>query len=164
MGYIGSYVWVIRQKLGSRLLLVPGAQVMVLNERGECLFQRRRDTGAWEFPAGACEEGSTFAGTAIEELKEETGLSVQPEDLIPFGSLSDPAVHIVRYPNGDLTHCFAMCFATHRWTGEVRPEEEEVVEAAFFPRDRPPQPLHPPTRVVLDMYREFVATGRFQAR
>ncbi|MFI6587399.1 NUDIX domain-containing protein [Embleya sp. NPDC050493] len=163
MGYIGSYIWVIRQKLGSRLLLIPGAQVMLVNEQGECLFQRRRDTGVWEFPGGSCEEGSSFTNTAIEELEEETGLSVRPEDLIPFGSLSDPAVHVVKYPNGDLIHCFALCFAAHRWTGDMAPEEAEVVEAAFFPRDRPPQPLHPPTRAVLDMYHAYLATGRFQA-
>ncbi len=34
VGYIGSYIRVIRQKLGSRLLLITGAQVMLVNEQG----------------------------------------------------------------------------------------------------------------------------------
>ncbi|MFJ8746039.1 NUDIX domain-containing protein [Embleya sp. NPDC127516] len=138
--------------------------MLLFDEHGGCLFQRRSDTGLWEFPAGACEPGSTFAGTAVEELREETGLHVAEGDLVPFGALSDPEVHVIRYPNGDLTHCFALCFAAYRWTGTVTVEADEVLEARFFDLDHAPQPLHPPTSAVLDMYRQFLATGRFQAR
>lgn len=164
MGYVGSYIWSLRQKVGGRLLLIPGAQVLVIDADGRGLFQRRVDNGKWELPAGSCEEGSTFTATAIEELAEETGLHVETDDLVPFASLSDPAVHTVEYPNGDRVHAFAMCFVTHRWTGTPTPEPGEVAELGFFALDDPPRPLHTPTPVVLDLYRDWAADGRFRAR
>ncbi|MGW1372944.1 NUDIX domain-containing protein [Streptomyces sp. NPDC002446] len=164
MSYVGSYLWSLRQKVGTRRLLVPGAQVLLLDDAGRGLFQQRVDNGVWELPAGACEEGSDFAGTAVRELAEETGLRVERADLEPFGSLSDPQVHTLTYPNGDVTHCFALCFAARRWSGGLAPGRDEVVRARFCALTDPPGPLHPPTAVVLEMFREFSSTGRFQAR
>ncbi|MER7046571.1 NUDIX domain-containing protein [Streptomyces jumonjinensis] len=164
VGYVGSYLWSLRQRVGSRPLLVPGAQILLLDGDGRALFQQRADSGVWELPAGACEEGDDFADTAVRELAEETGLRVDRADLIPFASLSDPGVHTLTYPNGDVTHCFALCFLARTWSGELVPGPDEVLQAEFRDPDDPPAPLHPPTAVVLDMFREFSATGRFQAR
>ncbi|PNE37231.1 NUDIX domain-containing protein [Streptomyces noursei] len=164
MSYVGSYLWELRQKVGSRPLLVPGAQVLLLDAAGRGLFQQRADTGVWELPAGACEEGDDFVGTARRELAEETGLHVERDALEAFGTLSDPAVHTLTYPNGDITHCFALCFVARRWSGELSPGPDEVTRAGFRALGDPPRPLHPPTAVVLEMFREFSSTGRFQAR
>lgn len=164
MGYVGSYIWSLRKQVGSRLLLVPGAQVLLVDGAGHGLFQRRRDNRVWELPAGSCEEDGGFADTAVRELAEETGLRVREADLVPFASLSDPGIHTLAYPNGDRVHCFALCFTARRWSGELRPEAAEVTAAAFFDLKAPPQPLHPPTAVVLRLYEEFISTGRFQAR
>ena len=90
MTYVGSYAWDLRQPLGNRLLL-PGAQVLVIDEAGRILFQRSRDTGRWGLPAGAAEPGASFRTTAARELFEETGLQVDPDALVPFASLSRPA-------------------------------------------------------------------------
>ncbi|MGW1345981.1 hypothetical protein ACWCOV_33360 [Kribbella sp. NPDC002412] len=55
--YEGSYLWHLRQHVGSRLLLMPGAQVLAVDPTDRILFQRSRDTGRWELPAGAAEPG-----------------------------------------------------------------------------------------------------------
>lgn len=164
MSYVGSYIWSLRQKVGSRALLVPGAQVLLLDAAGRGLFQQRADNGVWELPAGACEEGGDFADAAVREVAEETGLRVERGDLVAFASLSDPGVHTLTYPNGDVTHCFALCFVARRWSGVLSPGAEEVRQAGFRPLDAPPRPLHPPTAVVLSLYESFCAEGRFQAR
>ncbi|MGA4844492.1 NUDIX domain-containing protein [Streptomyces sp. G45] len=164
MTYTGSYIWSLRQQVGSRTLLVPGAQVLLLDADGRGLFQQRVDNGVWELPAGACEEGGDFADAAVRELAEETGLRVERDDLEAFASLSDPDVHTLTYPNGDVTHCFALCFVARRWTGELAPGADEVRQAAFAPLDAPPHPLHPPTAVVLALYEKYRTEGRFQAR
>jgi 8-oxo-dGTP pyrophosphatase MutT (NUDIX family) len=164
MAYVGSYTWQLRQRLGSQLLLMPGAQVVVIDPTERTLFQRRKDSGLWELPAGAAEPGSSFRSTAVDELREETGLVVVEEDLVPFGCLSDPETHVITYPNGDRMHCFAMCFEARRWSGNLHPEATEVSEVAFAPPNAPPGRLHPPTRAVLDLHAAYRETGRFQAR
>jgi 8-oxo-dGTP pyrophosphatase MutT (NUDIX family) len=164
VAYIGTYVWSLRQFVGTQLLLVPGAQVLLVNEHGLVYLQRRTDLGLWEIPAGACEVGSSFAGTAIAELREETGLQVGIGDLVAFACLSDAAIHIIEYPNGDRNHCFAMCFAVRTWSGEISIDPEEVAEFGFFALDALPSPMYAPTSVVLDLYSRFEATGRFQVK
>jgi ADP-ribose pyrophosphatase YjhB (NUDIX family) len=164
MSYVGSYVWRLRQRVGAELLLMPGAQVVVVDAEERILFQRRRDSGYWEFPAGAAEPESGFRGTAVRELQEESGLVVREADLAAFASLSDPDVHVITYPNGDRLHCFALCFEARKWTGSLAPNPDEVLEADFFTVANPPEPLQPQTRAVLDLYVAYRSTGVFRTR
>jgi len=164
MPFVGSHLWQIRQLVGGALMLVPGAQVLLLDADNRVLLQQRADDGTWALPAGACEENSTFASTAVTELREETGLVVDEADLVPFGCLSDPGVHIITYPNGDVTHCFAMCFEARAWHGTLRPEPGEVQDLGFFALDALPAPTHPPALAVLDLHAAYRRTGTFQAR
>ncbi|TWD83608.1 ADP-ribose pyrophosphatase YjhB (NUDIX family) [Kribbella amoyensis] len=163
MGYVGSYTWQLRQHVGSELLLMPGAQVLVIDHEDRILFQQRADSGLWEFPAGAAEPGTTFRSTAARELREESGLQVEESDLIPFASLSDPAVHQITYPNGDRMHCFALCFYTRRWTGTLTADPTEVRQATFQNPAEPPEPLQPQTRAVLNLFTAYRRTNTFQA-
>lgn len=39
----------------------------------------------WDIPKGLVEPGESFAQAAVRELKEETGLSVSPTELITLG-------------------------------------------------------------------------------
>jgi ADP-ribose pyrophosphatase YjhB (NUDIX family) len=164
MGYVGSYTWRLRERVGAELLLMPGAQVVVVGEGERILFQRRADSGLWEIPAGAAEPGLSFRGTAARELFEESGLRVREEDLVPFASLSEPEVHEITYPNGDRMHCFALCFEARVWEGELRAEPEEVIEAGFWAVDEPPGELQSQTEVVLGLYQAYRGTGQFQGR
>jgi len=140
----------------------PGAQVLVLDSAGRFLIQRRVDSGLWEIPAGACEPGSSFARTAVAELREETGLNVSKEDLVAFASISEPDVHTLNYPNGDVVHAFALCFCVFKWRGEIACESLEVSEIRFASLGDPPAPLHEPTRRALELFASFVDTGVFQ--
>ncbi|MGW0757235.1 NUDIX domain-containing protein [Streptomyces sp. NPDC002814] len=73
--------------------------------------------GMWDLPVGKSEHGEPITETAVRELYEETGLTVNPESL--------KVAHIihgawgVEAPNGFLT----VVFAAHEWTGE--PENRE---------------------------------------
>lgn len=164
MAYEGSYLWQLRQAVGNRLLLMPGAQVVVVDAQDRVLFQQRKDSGLWELPAGAAEPGMSFRETAAQELLEESGLRVQPDDLIPFGSLSDADTHTITYPNGDRLQCYALLFEARQWTGDLVPEADEVTQVRFFEPGETPQPLQPQTVAVWEMYAAYRATGAFQAR
>ncbi|MFF4988203.1 NUDIX domain-containing protein [Streptosporangium saharense] len=84
-------------------------QVVLLQRGPRAKFAQ----GMWDLPVGKSEPGEPITHTAIRELKEETGLSVQP------GSLR--LAHIihgargVEAPNGFLT----VVFAVHEWSGTL---------------------------------------------
>src|ERR1700741_3237178 len=78
MSFEGSYLWKLRQEVGHDLVLIPGAAVAAQREDGRVLFIRRGDNGVWALPGGAAEEGGSFARTAVDELREETGLLPLP--------------------------------------------------------------------------------------
>jgi 8-oxo-dGTP pyrophosphatase MutT (NUDIX family) len=143
---------------------MPGAMVAVQRDDRRVLLTKRADDGTWCLPAGAAEPGGSFARTAVDELAEETGIRVAADDLIPFGCLSEAEAHTIRYPNGDVTHCFAMCFLARSWEGEPRPDEEESTEARFVDLANPPQPLHPPTAQALELLAAYLRSGTFQVR
>jgi 8-oxo-dGTP pyrophosphatase MutT (NUDIX family) len=164
VGYVGSYLWRLRQAVGSAPVLMPGAMVALLDDEDRVLLTQRADDGTWCLPAGAAEEGGSFAATGIEELREETGLQVEREDLVPFGTLSEADLHTVTYPSGDVTHCFAVLLLARAWTGELRLDPAEVAAARFAERAAPPQPLHAPTAHALALLGDFLVSGRFQLR
>ena len=164
MPYIGSYSWRLRQAVGSELILMPGAMVALLRDDQSVLLTRRTDDGTWCLPGGAAEPGGSFSRTAIDELAEETGLEVGEQDLVPFGSLSEAAAHTIQYPNGDVTHCFALLFMVKSWKGDPIPNPEEVAEISFAALEAPPAPIHEPTAHALDMLGVFLSFGQFQLR
>jgi 8-oxo-dGTP pyrophosphatase MutT (NUDIX family) len=164
MGFIGSYLWHLRRRIGNDLVLMPGASVLVEDERGRVLLVRRGDDGTWCMPGGAAEPSSSFVQTAITELREETGLIARTENLTAYASISDPDVHVLHYPNGDVTHCFALWFHTRRWVGELAADGDESVDLGFFDRDELPADLMAPAVLALELFDRYRTTGLFQAR
>jgi 8-oxo-dGTP pyrophosphatase MutT (NUDIX family) len=162
--YKDSYLWRLRQAVGSDLVLMPGAMVAVQREDQRVLLIRRSDERTWCLPGGAAEPGGSFARTAIDELREETGIEVSERDLTPFGCLSEAEAHTIRYPNGDVTHCFALLFLARAWRGDAVPDGEESTEVGFFELEVPPEPLHPPTGYALDLLGAYLDAGSFQVR
>ena len=164
VAYEGSYLWQLRQRVGNDLVLMPGAMV-ALQRSDQCiLLTKRTDDGTWCLPAGAAEPGGSFAQTAIDELAEEVGIRVSQDDLIPYGCLSEANAHTIEYPNGDVTHCFALLFMAKTWQGDPRPDPAEVIDAAFVDLHAPPEPLHAPTAHALELLDAHLHSGSFQLR
>ena len=134
--------------------------VFLVREDGAVLFTRRADNGRWCLPAGGAEEGSSFAATAITELREETGVVVDPADLEAFACLSEAELHTITYPGGDVTHCFAMLFLARRWTGDPRPDGVETTEMLWADPAAPPSPLEHPLHAL--HLSAPTSTGAFQ--
>lgn len=164
MAFRDSYLWRLRQAVGNGLVLMPGAMVALLEDDRRVLLTKRADDGTWCLPAGAAEPGGSFARTAVDELAEEVGIEVSEAGLTPFGCLSEAELHTIHYPNGDVTHCFALLFLARDWRGEPRPDEEEAAEARFFDLGAPPSPLHAPTAQALELLAAYLRSGVFQAR
>ncbi|MBA3867468.1 MAG: NUDIX domain-containing protein [Solirubrobacterales bacterium] len=165
MSFADSYLGQLRKRIGSELVLMPGAMIALRRPTdGRVLFTRRADDGTWCLPAGAAEPGGSFAGTAIGELMEEAGVSVVEDDLIPFATLSEAELHTIIYPNGDETHCFAVCLLAERWRGEPQPDGEETTRVEFVDPANPPSPIHRPTAHVIELLNAYLRSGQFQLR
>jgi 8-oxo-dGTP diphosphatase len=53
----------------------------IVDEVGHLLAVRRRDNGHWEPPGGILELDETIQAGLVREVREETGLEVEPEAL-----------------------------------------------------------------------------------
>lgn len=88
MSFSDSYLGQLRKRIGSELVLMPGAMNRLRRPaNGRVLFTRRADDGTWCLPAGTAEPGGSFAATAIGELKREVGVTVVESDLVPRGGV-----------------------------------------------------------------------------
>ena len=93
-----TYVSELRDLVGHRPLLLAAAGVVVIDDLGRWLLQRRADDGLWGLVGGALELGESFEDAARRELLEESGLAV--ESLHQLDVYSGPEFRLT-YPNGD---------------------------------------------------------------
>jgi 8-oxo-dGTP pyrophosphatase MutT (NUDIX family) len=157
-----SYLRRLRRVVGPDLLISPAVQLVVVDDDERILYERRGDNGLWGLPSGGAEPGMSFAATAVAELHEEVGLTVDPADLVPFGTLSEAELHMFTYPNGDRLHAYSVMFEIRRWSGDLTPDRAETLDAVFA--SAPPGPLFSPSAAALAVYADYRATGRFQLR
>ena len=86
----------------------PSALAVIFDRRGRVLLQQRSDGGQWGLPGGSVEIGESVTDAAIREVREETGLTVSVRRLV--GVYSEPALQVVRYPDGNVWHYVNVCF------------------------------------------------------
>ena len=109
--------------------LVVAASAVVTNDQGHILLQRRRDNGLWALPGGGMEMTDSLPGTAIREVKEETGLDIEITGLV--GTYTDPR-HVIAYSDGEVRRQFNVCF-TARVLGGTLTISDESTELRFVP-------------------------------
>ncbi|MEF2279834.1 NUDIX domain-containing protein [Deinococcus sp. YIM 134068] len=96
-----SYLSEVRALWGAALLVSVGVSVLIQDEAGRILLQKRGDDGLWGVVGGGLEPGEDFLTAAHRELLEETGLTCPNLALLPLeeGLVSGPEFYH-RYPNG----------------------------------------------------------------
>ena len=112
-----------------------GVGAVVFNDQDELLLICRRDSGHWLYPTGWLDVGLTPAETAVKEVREETGLTVQAEKLL---GVFDGGLR--RYPLP--FHMISVMVYCRLLGGELRPHPVETLGAGFYARNRLPEPLH----------------------
>ena len=142
-----GYILDLRKIVGSRPLIMAGAGVLLINENNEVLLQRRRDNGLWDIPAGSMELGESFEQCARREVSEETGLVCGEMEL--FMTRSGEQTYY-EYPNGDKVYVAGLMFICRDFSGEMKVQEEEVTEQAFFSFDALPEGIPLGKQAILD--------------
>lgn len=118
-----------KKQYGAKNIVVPCALVI---QDGKLLMQKRNDPHRpdyhekWEFPGGGVDFKETILENVVREVKEETGLIVEPIKL-----LQHIAVEWQEYPTFSY-QVYLIPYVCKIVGGELKPRDQEVLEAKWF--------------------------------
>ena len=158
-GFKESHLGKLRQLVGSQLLLVPGARIVIEDPNGNILLQKRSDFGVWGLPGGNAEPGEDLTSVIEREVLEETGLTIS--GALPFGFGSNPNIETLRFPNGDQCQFFTLNFYTSSYSGDLKILDDESLALEWYPKNALPE-LLPNMKASIQAFQEFCLTGTFQ--
>jgi ADP-ribose pyrophosphatase YjhB (NUDIX family) len=130
--------------------LVPGGSAIVTDDdAGRVLLQRRADSGLWALPGGTMDIGETLGQAVVREVREETGLEVEPTRIV--GIYSDPK-HVFAYNDGEVRQEFSICLACRIVGGRLAVSEESSQLGFFAPEEIERLDMHLSIRLRIDHY------------
>ena len=95
--------------------------LIIKNENGDILLQRRQGTKLWPgylaLPAGHIDEGENAYEAAIREAREELGIEIHVEDIID--------TFVVNRKNKSLPPYYDVYFEISKYLGEIKIAEPE---------------------------------------
>ena len=144
-----NYVKELRSIVGNRPLIIPGAAVLIFDDRDRLLLQLRRDNQQWGLIGGTMEIGESLEETAKREALEETGLTLHRLD---WFNLFSGQEHIYQYPNGDVIVNVVAVYLSRQFEGKLKIDRAEGLEIRFFELAQLPTNISPPDKPVIDSY------------
>jgi len=119
-----------------RFKLVADVHLVLVSGEGQVLLGRRQNTGfadgSFHLPSGHLEPGESVVAALIREAKEETGVTICPEQ-VEFA-------HVMHNAAGRGRASFF--FLVRNWTGApVNCEPDKCSELAWFALDQLPDPF-----------------------
>lgn len=137
--YRNNYIKEMRKDVGHAPLMVTSCGVIIENDKGEILLQKRRDNGCWAILGGSMEIGEKFKEVARREVYEEAGIKIGELELFGIYSGED---RIICYPNGDICCGTSIVFKTTMYSGEILNNTEEAFEHRFFEKENIPDNIN----------------------
>ena len=148
-----SYISEIRKKIGHDVVIMPCACLIIGDENGRILLQKRADDGKWGYHGGAVEVGESVEDALRREISEELGITLIDYEL--FGVYSgDGYMHT--YPNGDVCSCIDIVYLCKSYAGEFSLPDGEVTELEWFAEENIPKDLTDSCRrPIADYFEKF---------
>jgi 8-oxo-dGTP diphosphatase len=119
--------------------ILPAVAVIIFNENGEILLQRRKDVNQWCILSGHVEFGETITNAALREIREETGANAHIVRFI--GLYSSPASQTYHYQERSVQYVTAYFEARFTETVDLDFVNNETSELKFFSRQEIPAGL-----------------------
>ena len=124
-----------------------GVAVIIRDDEGQILLERRSDCGWWGMPGGRVEAGETVEQAAIREVFEETGLTVRITGFV--GMYSEPDGRIVTFPD-NVVHLVDAAVTAEIVSGELTKSSESEELRFFLPQELPAEIVPPVRRLLAD--------------
>lgn len=141
-----NYVETISRKIGHDLLVLVGANVIIYNTHHEYLLQQRAN-GNWGLMGGLMEVGESLEETAIREVYEESGSTI--ESLMQLQTFSGTAFRF-KLKNEDESYVVTTLFLANQVSGEMAYDgNDETLNLKYFSYQDLPETLE-------DEYRKYI--------
>ena len=159
----GGYPVLFRMALDERISHIPfiqtGAAIIIRNDQGQILLQERTDRNKWGLPGGCQDLGEDLRVTAVREAYEETGLTINPDDIILIDTLSGES-RKNSYPNGDIVYNNTSLYLAD--VQDINPSDlkgdSETKRLAFFNTEDVPENLMDAD--LIESYKNYVRRTR----
>ena len=129
---ISPYLARLRRTVGSELLVVPSVTIIVFDTARRVLLVQHSDVEAWVAPGGSIEPGESPADAVVREMREETGLLVEPLRVLRV--YGGPEFRVT-YRNGDQVDYVMTVFECRVVGGELRTDGIETLRGRYVPRE-----------------------------
>lgn len=123
-----GYVEEIRKIVGNQPLILVRPSVAIVNSFGEILLVKHQDQ-SWGIPGGLMELGESVEECLRREVKEEINLDLKSLRL--FGVFSGSELY-TKLRNGHEYYNIIIGYICTEFSGEIKPDGEEVIEANYF--------------------------------
>ncbi len=147
---IETLIDIMKVKYGGYFQSSPrlAADLLVYREREVLLIERKNEPYGYAIPGGFVDLYESVEEAAVRELREETGIDVQKEDISLIGVYSDPN----RDSRGHTVSVIYSCEIIDR---DVKAEgRDDALSARFFDIDKLPEKLAFDHREVLEDFRK----------
>jgi 8-oxo-dGTP pyrophosphatase MutT (NUDIX family) len=141
-----GYILELRKHLGSQPLIMTGVCVIVRNEEGQILLQKRTDSLDWGTLGGSLELGESLEEAASRELYEEAGLSASS---FTFKTLLSGQDMYYKYPHGDEVFNVIVVYEADGIEGVPTINDDEGLALAYFSLIEPIPNINPFSEKIL---------------
>lgn len=126
-----------------------GIGVAILDDQGRVLLELRQDCELWGLPGGKLDVGESYREAATREVLEETGYTVELQEILGvYSDISEGRI-ITYLDNFDEVHLVEPVVTARIVSGELK-KSPESLELRWFAFDELPQEICPPCVAVLD--------------
>jgi len=125
---LSNYIRNLRQHVGNELLILPSVTAIIFDDVNRVLLAKHADTKRWVAPGGSIEPNEKPVDALIREVKEETGLIIEPIKIL--GVFGGPEFEVV-YSNGDRVTYVMTVYECRITGGELKPDNSETVELQY---------------------------------
>ena len=154
MGYIED----LRKVIGHRCIILTGSVVVIRDENGRILLQKRtHPKGKWGLPGGLMELSESLEETAKREVFEETNLTVDDLKLLGVYSGKD---YFCTAQNGDEWYVVVAAYISDNFKGILKINDDESEELTWFSVDEIPENIAGSHREIIRDYVSSVKANK----